>query len=346
MARVKRCCQKRRSRTKPSSKEKKHIAFTSSSSLPSKALPPTSPIILHSQKRPFPSWFLAFGDILETLKHILAGTVSWCWWCQRHIAQIFHIFINTAFPWHTYLGELKELRAEVENLKRDVAELQSTLQNRGAAPPAGNPPHQFSPNLLSASPAHGQLGFTQPVPLSSQNPEIRTPPPPPPPPPLPPPPPPPAPLVFKRRSGPKSAPLKTDVPLQITTQDLLNVKLRKTKGEAAMDKETSPSKGRKALVTFRDLQSIRLQPKAPQPLPHITNFLNTPNRDGLDFRKHLKKVAIKRSPGGTPMNNKENIETGTGLTPLMTQALRRKFQLAHPKSPSPSCLPTRNSFEE
>lgn len=32
-----------------------------------------------------------------------------------------------------------------------------------------------------------------------------------------------------------------------------------------------------------------------------------------------------RSPGGTPLN-KENTECGTGLTPIMTQALRRKFQ--------------------
>ncbi|XP_034260185.1 proline-rich protein 11 isoform X1 [Pantherophis guttatus] len=349
MARVKRRCQKRRSRTKSLSKEKKHTTLTSSSSLPSKASPPTrSPVILRSQRRRFSSWLLAFRDISETLKHILAAAVSWCWWCQRHVAQILHVFVSAAFPSHTYLAELKELRAEVENLKREVAELQSVLQqNGGTAASAGTLPCQLSPNLLSAS-AHTQLSVTQPTPLPSQNLQIPTPPPPPPPPPLPPPPPPPAPLVFKRRSDPKiqAVPLKKDVPLQITAQDLLNVKLKKTKSEAATDKETSPSKGRKALITLRDLQSIRLQANAPQPLPRVTNFLNTPSRDGLDFRKHLKKVAIKRSPGGTPMNNKENIETGTGLTPLMTQALRRKFQLAHPKSPSPSCFPTRNSFEE
>ncbi|XP_026542297.1 proline-rich protein 11 [Notechis scutatus] len=341
MARVKQWRQKWRSRTQSSSKGKKHIALTSSSSLSSKVLPANrSPVVLPTQRWPFSSWLSAFGDILESLKHILGAAVSWCWWCQRHVAQIFHLFLSTAFPSHTYLEELKELRAEVKNLKRDVAELQSILQNGGTS--VGNPPCQLSPNLLSAS-AHTQLCVAQPAPLSSENP---TPPPPPPPPPLPLPPPPPAPLGFKRRSDPKAAPLKKEVPLQITAQDLLNVKLKKTKSEVATEKETSPPKGGKALVTLRDLQSIRLQPKAPQTLPRVTHFLNTPNGDGLDFRKHLKKVAIQRSPGGTPMNNKENMETGTGLTPLMTQALRRKFQLAHPKSPSPSCLPTRNTFEE
>ncbi|XP_007445281.2 proline-rich protein 11-like [Python bivittatus] len=122
------------------------------------------------------------------------------------------------------------------------------------------------------------------------------------------------------------------MPLQITAQDLLNVKLKKTHSEPAMDKKRSPSQRRKALITLKDLQSIRLQSKAPQPLPRVTNLFNTPSKDGLDFRKHLKKVAIKRSPGGTPMNNKENIETGTGLTPIMTQALRRKFQARPPRN--------------
>ncbi|XP_070598760.1 proline-rich protein 11 isoform X3 [Erythrolamprus reginae] len=342
MARVKRGCQKRRSRIKSLSKERKHITFTASSSLPSKGSPPMFPVILPSQRRPFFFWLLAFGDILETLKRILATAVGWFWWCQRHVAKILHLFVGAGIPSYARLEELKELRADVKNLKREMAELQSILQqNGGTMASAKNPPCQLSPNLLSASPAHTQLGVTQPAPLSSQNLQIPIPPPPPPPP-LPPPPPPPAPLVFKRRSDIEAAPVKNDLPLQITPQDLLNVKLKKTKNGAAMEKETSPPKGRKALITLQDLQSICLQAKNPQPLPRVTNLL----KDGLDFRKHLKKVAIKRSPGGTPMNNKENIETGTGLTPLMTQALRRKFQLAHPRSPSPSYFPTRNSFEE
>ncbi|KAM3851100.1 LOW QUALITY PROTEIN: proline-rich protein 11 [Vipera latastei] len=324
MARVKRRCQKWRPRTKSSSKEKKHTEFPSSSILPSKAFRPKSPVTLRSQRRPFCSRFLALEDILETLKHVLAAAVSWCWWCQRHVAHIFRIFVNAAFLSHTYREELKTLGAEVKNLEREVAKLRSILQqNERTAASAGSPPCQLSPNLLSASPAHTQLSVTQPTPLSSQKLEI--PPPPPLPPPLPPPPPPVS-LGFKRRSDPKPVPLKKDIPLQITPQDLLNVKLKKTKSEPAVDKKMSPFQGGKAVISLQVLQSVRLQSKPPQPLPRLTNLLNTPSKDGLDFRKHLKKVAIERSPGGTPMNNKENIETGTGLTPLMTQALRRKFQ--------------------
>ena len=34
-----------------------------------------------------------------------------------------------------------------------------------------------------------------------------------------------------------------------------------------------------------------------------------------------------RSPGGTPMKSRRSTETGTGLTPLMTKALRNKFKV-------------------
>ncbi|OXB64907.1 hypothetical protein ASZ78_009788 [Callipepla squamata] len=69
--------------------------------------------------------------------------------------------------------------------------------------------------------------------------------------------------------------------------------------------------------------------------------------------RELSTVALVsnlfRSPGGTPLN-KENAECGTGLTPIMTQALRRKFQashdMAHPKSPSPAWLSSASSLDE
>ncbi|XP_053222865.1 proline-rich protein 11 [Podarcis raffonei] len=134
--------------------------------------------------------------------------------------------------------------------------------------------------------------------------------------------------------------------MQITLQDLLNVKLKKAQSGMGIDKRRSPFERRKALITLSDLQSINLKSKAPGPQARVTSHLITPSRSSLDFRKHLRKVAIERSPGGTPLSNKENMETGTGLTPIMTQALRRKFQLAHPKSPSPSLLPKGSSFEE
>ncbi|XP_025031201.1 proline-rich protein 11 isoform X1 [Python bivittatus] len=143
MARVKRRCQKLRSKTKLSSKRKKCIEFPCSSVLPSEAFPPKSPVSLCSQRWPFCSWLLAFGDIIEALKHLLAAAVSWCWCCQRKVAQIFHILISAAFPSHTYLQELKELRGEVKNLERDLAKLQSILQEKAHFP--RKPIERYSP---------------------------------------------------------------------------------------------------------------------------------------------------------------------------------------------------------
>ena len=44
-------------------------------------------------------------------------------------------------------------------------------------------------------------------------------------------------------------------------------------------------------------------------------------------RSKLRKVNITRSPGGTPLVSNRNTENGTGLTPMMTKALQRKFQV-------------------
>ncbi|NXQ78457.1 PRR11 protein, partial [Quiscalus mexicanus] len=173
---------------------------------------------------------------------------------------------------------------------------------------------------------------------------------PPPPPPLPPPKLPAAPLLLQRGTASKlAAPVKKDGPMHITLKDLLNVKLKKTNSNLRMDKEQSPVKPRRALITVTDLQSVSLRPKS-KPSPHATKSLITSPKNQIDLRKHLKKVDIQRSPGGTPLNSKENTECGSGLTPIMTRALRRKFQaspsMAHPKSPSPARLSAANSFDE
>ncbi|KYO32241.1 proline-rich protein 11 [Alligator mississippiensis] len=158
-----------------------------------------------------------------------------------------------------------------------------------------------------------------------------------------------SPLLLKRVNGnkaPLAVSVKKDGPIQITMKDLLNVKLKKTQPCTRPDKGGSPVKTHGALITVSDLQSINLRPKSNLPPARIANFLITPSKNQLDLRKHLKRVDIKRSPGGTPLNNKENMATGTGLTPIMTQALKRKFQMAHPKSPSPAPLHTASSFDE
>uniref|UniRef100_A0A8D0HKJ7 Proline rich 11 n=1 Tax=Sphenodon punctatus TaxID=8508 RepID=A0A8D0HKJ7_SPHPU len=202
------------------------------------------------------------------------------------------------------------------------------------------PSCRSSDKPVLAAPSHAQISVAEPQPLPSLA-SLQLappPPPPPPPPPLPPLPPPQAPLLLKRASGIKplqAAPLKSDVPMQITLKDLLNVKLKKTQSHTGTDKAGSPLKRPRALITISDLQSINLRTKAALPPTRVTNVLITPSKNHLDLRKHLKRVNIQRSPGGTPLTNKENMETGTGLTPIMTQALRRKFQLLHPDGSSP-----------
>ena len=45
------------------------------------------------------------------------------------------------------------------------------------------------------------------------------------------------------------------------------------------------------------------------------------------MRRNLRKVNVVRSPGGTPLMSDRNDENGTGVTPMMTRALRRKFEV-------------------
>ncbi|NWT35605.1 PRR11 protein, partial [Chroicocephalus maculipennis] len=299
---------------------------------------------------------------------LFTATASFLYcWCQNTVAQSFKVVKDTVFPSQTYLRELNMFREQLEKLETEFSRLKGTLQMNGITAenslcqrcnkPVLGAPVQTQMDLLSSESGPSAI---QLQPVSAPPPPL---PPPPPPPPLPPPRLPPAPLLLKRGNGSKAllAPtVKKDGPMQITLKDLLNVKLKKTNSNLRMDKAESPAKTRRALITVSDLQSVSLRPKS-KPSAHVTNSLITPPKNQLDLRKHLKKVNIQRmiiplipnlfrSPGGTPLNSKENMECGSGLTPIMTQALRRKFQashdMAHPKSPSPARLSTANSFDE
>ncbi|NXQ97556.1 PRR11 protein, partial [Sagittarius serpentarius] len=281
-------------------------------------------------------------------------------WCQNTVAQSFKVVKDTIFPSQIYLRELNTFREQLEKLETEFSRLQGTLQMNGiAASSSENSLCQRCNKPALGAPVQAQMGppssasgpsAIQLQPVCAPPPPLPLPPPPPPPP-LPPPKLPPAPLPLKRGNGSKAflVGMKKDGPMQITLKDLLNVKLKKTESNLRMDKAESPVKTRRALITVSDLQSISLRPKS-KPSAHITNSLITPPKTQLDLRKHLKKVNIQRSPGGTPLNSKENTECGSGLTPIMTQALRRKFQashgMAHPKSPSPAHLSAANSFDE
>ncbi|NXN42159.1 PRR11 protein, partial [Rhinoptilus africanus] len=266
------------------------------------------------------------------------ASVLYCW-CQNTVAQSFKVVKDTIFPSQIYLRELNMFREQLEKLETEFSRLQGTLQMNGTAsenslcqrcnkPVLGAPVQtQMDSRSSGSGPSAIQL-----QPVSAPPPPL---PPPPPPPPLPPPKLPPAPLLLKRGNGSRAllAPaVKKDGPMQITLKDLLNVKLKKTNGNLRMDKVESPAKTCRALITVSDLQSVSLRPKS-KPSAHITNSLITPPKNQFDLRKHLKKVNIERqSPGGTPLNSKENMECGAGLTPIMTQALRRKFQASHDES--------------
>uniref|UniRef100_A0A8D0C9V9 Proline rich 11 n=1 Tax=Salvator merianae TaxID=96440 RepID=A0A8D0C9V9_SALMN len=306
------------------------------------APPGRLPVSWWNPRRPFCSWPSAFLSITQAVKPLLIGALGLYSWFQKSFTQIFQVMRSTVFPSHVCLQEMKALREQLDKLQKEFAELQSVVQNGTVVAPSNTPPCRRSGNTDLALAASAQFGLTGGVSL----PLVPAPPPPPPPPPLPPPPPPTAPLCFRKTAGVQAqAPtFKKEVPMQITLQDLRNVKLKKTHIGRGIDKKKSPLQRHKVLIELSDLQSIHLKSQALH--KRVTNNLISPSKSCLDFRKHLKKVAVDRSPGGTPLTNKENMETGTGLTPIMTKALRRKFQLAHPKSPSPSQLPRGSSFEE
>ncbi|NWW15440.1 PRR11 protein, partial [Falcunculus frontatus] len=292
------------------------------------------------------------------VKPLTAAASFLYWWCQSRVAQSFKVVKDTIFPSQVYLKELNAFREKLEKLESEFSKLQGALQMNGVAALSS----ESSVCQRCHKPVLGAPVGTQMDPPPSASVPVSIPPPPPlppppPPPPLPPPKLPPAPLLLQRGTASKpllAPPVKKDGPMHITLKDLLNVKLKKTNSSLRMEKEQSPVKPRRALVTVTDnfLSGLRLtKPSAKsKPSAHATKSLITSPKNQIDLRKHLKKVDIQRSPGGTPLNSKENTECGTGLTPVMTQALRRKFQashsMAHPKSPSPARLSAANSFDE
>eukprot|EP00112_Aurelia_sp_Birch-Aquarium-sp1_P000240 Seg1019.15 transcript_id=Seg1019.15/GoldUCD/mRNA.D3Y31 product="Proline-rich protein 11" protein_id=Seg1019.15/GoldUCD/D3Y31 len=145
---------------------------------------------------------------------------------------------------------------------------------------------------------------------------------------------------------------KSQSGLQITNDQLLKVKLRRVSFKAEHAKKTS-GKGVQ-LVTLDDLKGVRLRKtpsktagknglssKSSTPLRDMTNFTsgNTLKKSadrrtpisGYNLRRTLRKVNVIRSPGGTPLV-KSKMETGVGITPLLTAALKRKFQNANQPS--------------
>ncbi|XP_074869755.1 proline-rich protein 11 [Carettochelys insculpta] len=352
MAKYKQRRRKLRAQTKVLMKKKEDVTkLQCLNPLPQRLLDGLSPTPTHSQRSTYSVWSLVLPSVKDAIRPLAMTASSLYWWCQNNVAQSFEVIKDTIFPSRLYLRQLSRLKQQVEKLEIEFSRLQGMIQMSGTVNSSENCPCGKCNKPFLALSGHAQIGLADPISLPSAGvSQLASAPPPPPPPPLPPPPPPPPPasVLLKRGNGTKAleATSVTNGPIQITLKDLLNVKLKKTQNYTKPDQAESPVKKHKALLTVSDLQSVNLRPKSKLPPAPVTNFLITPSKNQIDLRKHLKKVNIQRSPGGTPLTNKENMETGTGLTPIMTQALRRKFQMAHPKTPSPARLNTANSFDE
>ncbi|XP_043574083.1 proline-rich protein 11 isoform X2 [Chiloscyllium plagiosum] len=338
-----------------------------------------------SQHELVPIGLVSLVSVRNVLNPLKAVVSSLCSWWLNNINQGLEVMKDILFPSRVYLRELNALRQHIEALEMKLVQLQEICNESNNSKSADSCSYRkyvdFSPGptKIPVWPVQPIMSRTLPQkPFGALPPQ---PPPPPPPPPLPPP----SvfvqkPLQIQRKTRSENSlqalskeinrPLsitmkdlinvklrkttdgfekkKTDPEriggsLSVTVKDLLEVKLRKTQNKVNELEMNTPEKKRSPLVTISDLQGFNFQTKANQ-LQKSAKMMNTPHKPVVDFRQRLKKVAIERSPGGTPLH-KENRDTGTGLTPVMTQALKRKFKMAHPKSP-PCSLTPNTSFDE
>uniref|UniRef100_A0A4W5M2E8 Proline rich 11 n=1 Tax=Hucho hucho TaxID=62062 RepID=A0A4W5M2E8_9TELE len=266
------------------------------------------------------------------------------------LSQSFAGFLKTFFFWRGYAKKIETLQNQMAEMQREMGALHSALQQRGNTAchchgtVAGGLVRPMFP-----TPPPLPLGCGSSVgPLPALTPPVPAPPPPPPPPP-------PSttflqPYVPKKRvasNTQQSSKEKQDILVAVTLRDLQTVKLRKVTVSSVKSKRT-PEKIRAPLVTVADLQNVRLKRshcQLPPKLPKCLSAGRTPSKTPMSLRTQLKRVQINRSPGGTPLFDKENMETGNGLIPIMTQALQRKFQSALPRGPSPKAKNCNGSFD-
>ncbi|CAB1352396.1 unnamed protein product [Coregonus sp. 'balchen'] len=234
---------------------------------------------------------------------------------RNSMSQSFAGFFKTFFFWRGYAKQIETLQNQMAELQREIGALHSALQGgktgchcHGTVAGSSVCP-MFPPPPLP-------LGCGSNVdPLPALIPPAPPPPPPPPPPPS---------TTFLQPYVPK-------------------------KRVASNTQQRTPEKIHAPLVTVADLQNVRLKRshcELPPKLPKRLSFGRTPTKSPMNLRTQLKRVQINRSPGGTPLFDKENMDTGTGLTPIMTQALRLKFQSALPRGPSPKAKNLNESFDQ
>ncbi|XP_029546798.1 proline-rich protein 11 isoform X2 [Salmo trutta] len=250
------------------------------------------------------------------------GKICQIW--RNSLSQSFAGFLKTFSVWRGYAKQIETLKNQMAEMQSEMGALHSALQGgttgchcNGTVAGSSVCP-MFPPTLLPL----GCGSSVDPLPALT----------PPPPPPLPPP----SttflqPYIPKKRVASNTQQEKQDILVAVTLRDLQAVKLRKVIVSSVKSKRT-PEKMHVPLVTVADLQNVHLKRSHCQLPPKLLkrlSFGRTPTKSPMNLRTQLKRVQINRSPGGTPLFDKENMETGTGLTPIITQALRRKFQVGH-----------------
>ncbi|KAL4660534.1 proline-rich protein 11 [Arapaima gigas] len=277
------------------------------------------------------------------IRLVLKAVGSFCQGWKSTVAQACAGFLSVVFSWRAHTRQMDVLRQQVAELQGEMNLLRCTVQaNSRATPKCCCQRLGCNIGMQLPYPLANDCGSTV-DPLSVFTP-VAPPPPPPPPPPLPP-------TVIPQQKSfliVKKKPASTTLQkekgrlMSVTVRDLQTVKLRQITDPIAKLK-VSPEKNRAPLITIEDLQKVRLRRSTSDLSSKLHLRLDRTQRSPINLRRQLRKVQIDRSPGGTPLFDKENKETGTGLTPIMTQALRRKFQNTMARSPSPKC---NRSFEE
>ncbi|XP_006756286.1 PREDICTED: proline-rich protein 11 [Myotis davidii] len=331
---------KRKVKAKRLFKKKEFSHFQSKPVTPPPPPSSTERVVISSTNTPLirtwlrSSWNFKFPSIKDAVKlwtnsFIYFGRFIYNW-CQNCIAQSLEVLKDTIFPSRFCHQELQSLKQQFCILESELCKLQEalkTISENSSCPSCGHPCYMNGkltrvPACALTTPGESESGAVLPATLPKPAGHL--------------------PKDLNRKAGP----LKKDGPMQITVKDLMTVKLKKTQSSDEKKKLVPSPKVRNPLVTVSDLQRVTLKPNSKVLSTRVTNVLINPGKSQIDLRKLLRKVDVERSPGGTPLTNKENMETGTGLTPVMTRALRRKFQLAHPRSPTQTLPLSTSNFDE
>ncbi|XP_028400984.1 proline-rich protein 11-like [Dendronephthya gigantea] len=255
---------------------------------------------------------------------------------------------DTVFPMRPYKRKLDEISSRLEEVERELKRLKRDVTDNSSHHPSST---MTLPSVSSGVPAPPSL---------------------PPPPPPPPPPPvckPPPVITFKKKKASKQDEKSSDPATNvcISLEQLTSVKLRKITRVEKQEKENipaspvkfglrkrsngkfvSPSRGVDAnnhpFITLKDIRKVSLRKTQTN---GNSAKKRSPSRSQIAFLRHnLRKVENKRSPGGTPANNKPQQCFGDGLTPIMTRALQKKFKFANPPSPLDSFNETKSFMEK